>query len=75
MSVPFAYTVSYNGSEAELTIYKYNCGFVVDDGFAKDIYSDFDPTVLPKGKVIKATVSGNTLKLNGWGTYQRVYRP
>lgn len=69
---PFAYTVTYPGSEEELTIYKYNTGFTVDDGFAKSVVDlDFDPTILPQGKTIKATLNGNTLELEGWGTYQR----
>jgi len=70
--VPFAYTVSYKGDEAELTIYKYNSGFTVNEGFAKSITDlTFDPTILPKGETIKAKVSGNTLEMEGWNTYQR----
>lgn len=69
----FAYTVTYQGAEAELTIYKYNSGFTVEEGFAKNIADlTFDPTILPKGKTIKATLSGNTLEMEGWNTYQRV---
>lgn len=73
-SEPFAYTVSYHGSEADLTIYKYNTGFVVDDGFAKNIANmSFDPTILPKGKTIKAKFNGETLELESWASnYHRV---
>lgn len=70
--VPFAYTVSYNGSDAEVTIYKYNTGFTLDEGFAKNIADlSFDPTILPKGKVIKAKVNGSSLELDGWGSFTR----
>lgn len=71
---PFAYTVSYHGSEADLTIYKYNTGFLVDDGFVKDantVNLTFDPTVLPKGKTIKAKINGESLELEGWGNNYR----
>lgn len=69
---PFAYTVTYHGSDAELTIYKYNTDFVVSDGFAKNTGElDFDPTILPKGQVIKAKINGDTLEMDDWGTYQR----
>ena len=72
-SEPFVYTVDYQGSEAELTIYKYNTGFFVSDGFAEDIvYTDFEPTILPQGKTMKATFKDGTLELEGWETiYQR----
>lgn len=72
-SEPFVYTIDYQGSEAELTIYKYNTGFVVSDGFANDIvHTVFEPTILPQGKTIKATFKDNTLELEGWeATYQR----
>ncbi len=71
---PFAYTISYHGSEAELTIYKYNTGFMVDDGFAKSISDlSFNPTILPKGNTIKAKFNGNLLELEGWANnYQRI---
>jgi len=69
---PFAYTITYRGSEAELTIYKYNTGFTADEGFAKSITDlDFDSTILPQGKTIKAKIYGSTLELEGWNTYQR----
>ena len=71
-SAPFAYTVSYSGSDAELTIYEYNTGFTVEDGFVKSLEDlSFDPTILPKGKVIKAKVNGNSLELDGWGSFTR----
>ena len=70
--VPFAYTVSYNGSQAEVTIYKYNTGFTIDEGFANDLSNlSYNPDILPKGKVIKATVNGNSLTMDGWGSYIR----
>lgn len=70
--IPFAYTIAYQGSEAELTIYKYNTAFLVDEGFSKG-GSDmtFDPTILPQGVTIKAKINGNTLELEGWDSYQR----
>jgi len=71
-NAPFAYTVSYSGSDAEVTVYEYNTGFTVEDGFAKNIADlSFDPTILPKGKVIKAKVNGNSLELDGWGSFTR----
>jgi len=70
--IPFAYTVSYNGAQAEVTIYKYNTGFTIDEGFANDLGDlTFIPTILPKGKVIKATVNDNSLTMDGWGSYIR----
>lgn len=72
-SEPFVYTIDYQGSEAELTIYKYNTGFAVSDGFANDTaHTVFDPTILPQGMTIKATFKNDTLELEGWGAnYQR----
>lgn len=72
-SEPFVYTIDYQGSEAELTIYKYNTGFAVSDGFANDTaHTVFDPTILPQGNTIKATFKDDTLELEGWGAnYQR----
>lgn len=70
--VPFAYTVSYNGSDAEVTIYKYNTGFTLDEGFAHNLADlSFDPTILPKGATIKARLNGNSLELKGWGSFSR----
>ena len=70
----FAYTVSYHDSEADLTIYKYNTGFLLEDGFAKSIADmDFDPTILPKGKSVKARFNEDSLELEGWAdNYHRV---
>lgn len=70
--VPFAYTVSYNGSDAEVTIYKYNTGFTLDEGFAHNLADlSFAPTILPKGATIKARLNGNSLELEGWGSFSR----
>jgi hypothetical protein len=70
--VPFAYTVSYNGSDAEVTIYKYNTGFTLDEGFAHNLADlSFDPTILPKGATIKARLNCNSLELEGWGSFSR----
>ena len=71
-NAPFAYTVTYHGSEAELTTYEYNKGFIISEGFSKDgIGLTFDPTIVPQGKTIKAKIDGNTLELEGWDSYQR----
>ena len=68
----FAYTVEYKGTDAELTIYKYNTGFMVDEGFAKSIVDTaYDPDIAPTGQRIKAKMTGNTLEIEGWTTYQR----
>lgn len=73
LSEPFAYTVTYQGSNAELTIYKYNTGFTIDEGFGKSIVDiAFDPTIVPQGVTIKAVIRENTLELEGWSsTFQR----
>ena len=70
----FAYTVTYQGSNAELTIYKYNTGFTVDEGFGKSIVDlAFDATIVPQGVTIKAKFNGNALEMEGWGTtFQRL---
>ena len=70
----FAYTVTYQDSNAELTIYKYNTGFTVDEGFGKSIADlAFDPTIIPQGVTIKAKFNGNTLEMEGWETtFQRL---
>ena len=69
--VPFAYTVNYQGSQAELTIYKYNAAFLIDEGFSKDGSLNFDPTVIPQGVTVKTKINGNTLEMEGWNTYRR----
>ena len=67
----FAYTVDgKNGSELQLTLYKYDTGFYADDGFWKDgdwTYQ-FARQPLPKGNPMKAKVydDGNSLELEGW---------
>ena len=72
-SEPFAYTVTYQGSNAELTIYKYNTGFTIDEGFGKSFVDlDFDPTIVPNGMTTKAVIRENTLEVEGWSTtFQR----
>ena len=52
----FAYTVTYNGSKANVTIYKYNTGL-------------FDNEI--NGTTINATFNGDGLELEGWGSYSR----
>ena len=62
----------YEGSKAELTVYKYNTGFMINEGFSKDGAGlNFDPTIVPQGVTIKATLNGSTLEMEGWNTYQR----
>lgn len=70
LNAPFAYTITYHGSEAELTTYEYNKGFMISEGFSKG-GMELDPTILPQGVTIKAKINGNTLELEGWNTYQR----
>ncbi len=66
----FAYTVDgKNGSEFQLTLYKYDTGFFIEDGFWKEgdwTYSYVRQPV-PTGKPMKAKVSedGNSLELEG----------
>lgn len=72
LNAPFAYTITYHGSEAELTTYEYNKGFMINEGFSNGSQY-FDPTIVPQGKTMKAKINGNTLELEGWETtYQRV---
>ena len=72
LNAPFAYTVTYQGSSAELTTYEYNKGFMISEGFSKDGTGlTFDPTIVPQGVTIKAKINGNTLELEGWDSYQR----
>jgi hypothetical protein len=72
LSAPFAYTITYHGSEAELTTYEYNKGFMINEGFSKGgVDTNFDSAIVPQGKVIKARIKGNTLELEGWDSYQR----
>ena len=66
----FAYTVEGNDDALQLTIYKYDTGFYIDDGFWKEgdwTYSYVSqPT--PKGKTMKAIIynDGNSLELQGF---------
>lgn len=67
----FAYTVDdENGSDLQLTLYKYDTGFYIQDGFWKEgdwTYSYVQqPT--PKGKKMKAKVydDGDSLEIQGW---------
>ena len=72
LNAPFAYTVTYQGSSAELTTYEYNKGFMISEGFSKDGTGlTFDPTIVPQGNTIKAKINGNTLEMEGWDAYQR----
>ena len=67
----FAYTVDgKNGSEYQLSIYKYDTGFTIQDGFWKEgdwTYS-YAPSPVPSGEPLKAKVynDGNSLELEGW---------
>ncbi len=66
----FAYTAEGNDDALQLTIYKYDTGFYIDDGFWKEgdwTYSYVSqPT--PKGKTMKAKIynDGNSLELQGF---------
>ena len=66
----FAYTVEGNDDTLQLTLYKYDTGFYIQDGFWKEgdwTYSYVSqPT--PKGKVMKARIydNGNSLELEGF---------
>ena len=45
---------------------------MINEGFSKDGADlNFDPTIVPQGVTIKATLNGNTLEMEGWNTYQR----
>ena len=66
----FAYTVEGDNDALQLTIYKYDTGFYIQDGFWKEgdwTYS-FVPQPTPKGKVMKARIydNGNSLELEGF---------
>lgn len=73
LDLPFAYTVDdKNGSELQLTIYKYDTGFYIEDGFWKEgdwTYS-YAPQPVPQGQKMKAKIydDGNSLELQGWTT-------
>ena len=66
----FVYTAEGNDDALQLTIYKYDTGFTVDDGFWKEgdwTYS-YVPQPTPKGQMVKARIydNGNSLELEGW---------
>ena len=66
----FAYTVEGEDDALLLTIYKYDTGFYISDGFWKEgdrTYS-FVPQPTPKGQTMKARVydDGNRLELEGY---------
>ena len=66
----FAYTVDGNDDALQLTLYKYDTGFYIQDGFWKEgdwTYSYVSqPT--PKGNVMKAKIydNGNSMELEGF---------
>jgi hypothetical protein len=67
----FAYTVDdKNGSELQLTLYKYDTGFYIEDGFWREgdwTYS-YASQPVPQGQKMKAKIydNGNSLELQGW---------
>lgn len=66
----FAYTVEGKDDALQLTLYKYDTGFYIQDGFWKEgdwTYS-YVPQPTPKGKAIKAKIydNGNSLELEGF---------
>lgn len=67
----FAYTVdSVQGENLELTIYKYDTGFTIDDGFwtSGDFRYHFVSKPVPQGKGMKAKLygGGDKLEIEGW---------
>ncbi|MBR0501032.1 MAG: hypothetical protein IJJ72_08570 [Bacteroidales bacterium] len=68
----FVYTVDSNsGSELQLTIYKYDTGFTVDDGFWRngDLTYSYDASQSkPEGQAMRAKIydDGDSLELEGW---------
>ena len=66
----FAYTVEGNDDALQLTIYKYDTGFYISDGFwtQGDWTYSYVSQPTPKGNVIKAKIydNGNCLELEGW---------
>ena len=70
LSESFAYTVKGDENNLQLTLYKYDTGFYIQDGFWKEgdkTYS-FVSNPTPEGKPVKARISdnGNHLELEGW---------
>lgn len=73
-SQSFAYTVDAdNGSDLQLTIYKYDRGFVIEDGFWQqgDWTYSYVSQPVPKGQAMKAKVydDGKCLELEGWTNF------
>lgn len=66
----FAYTVEGNDDALQLTLYKYDTGFYIEDGFwtEGDWTYSYVPQPTPKGKVMKAKIddNGNNLELEGF---------
>lgn len=67
----FAYTVDgHNGSDLQLTLYKYDTGFYIQDGFWKegDMTYSYVPQPTPKGKKMQAKVydDDSCLEIQGW---------
>jgi hypothetical protein len=67
----FAYTVDgQNGSDLQLTLYKYDTGFTIEDGFWKEgdwTYS-YVPQPTPQGETMQAKIydDDNRLEIQGW---------
>ena len=67
----FAYTVDgQNGSDLQLTLYKYDAGFTIEDGFWKegDLTYSYVPQPTPKGEKMQAKVydDDSCLEIQGW---------
>ena len=65
----FAYTVSYTGGEAQLTLYAYDKGFFVSDGF--EIQGDgLNPQVSPTGISRRAVIraDGDHMEIEGFSS-------
>ena len=66
----FAYTVEGKDDALQLTLYKYDTGFYINDGFwtQGDWTYSYASQPTPKGEVIKAKVydNGNSLEMEGW---------
>lgn len=73
LSQSFAYTVDGKAEgRSQLTLYKYDTGFTIDDGFwtAGDLSYSFSPQPVPQGKPMQVRIydGGNSLELEGWST-------
>ena len=66
----FAYTVEGKDDALQLTIYKYDTGFYIEDGFwtQGDMTHSYVSQPTPKGQAMKAKIydNGNSLELEGW---------